>query len=482
MNALIQAIPKGFWSADWRHNFINALPMGVLAIANHCNRRGHRVRVANAAVHGDRQTALDAMLRTIRDASIDVVGMPLHWHLSGYDVLRTAEFLKEAVPGLRVVLGGLTASVYPEQLLACSPSVDAVIVGDGEEPFCQVLDSLQASHRDADLSRVPNLVWRDGDLIRRNPVEYVASADELSALDFSPQASLTSLADYANGLRLQDAVKGIRCDLLRQPLDRRFFFMNIGRGCSFNCVYCGGSRAAHECFTGRKEVTIRSRASVVADFARCHAAGFRRFHICFDPVFAEKEQYFAGLFSEVRRVTGGGSHLLFEAYGLPSRAFLEAAARAFSWVGILISPCFFDAALRRTCKGYQFTDEEMESAISEIRAVDHCEAFVYFAVTALEDWSDAALAERLATIRRLRSRTNVEVSVLPIFLEPGSPWVSFPGLCGERRLPFSFEDFLREWRQPLDHWNDRLTGVEGTDRIMLRFEQELAAGFGKPRD
>ncbi len=482
MNALIQAIPKGFWSADWRHNFVNALPMGVFAIANYCNARGHRVLVANAAVHGNRQAAVEVMLRTIREASIEVVGMPLHWHLAGDDVVRTAEFLRKEVPGLRVVLGGLTASVYPEQLLASTPSVDAIVVGDGEEPFRQLLDAVQRSPLDPDLSRVPNLAWRDGDVVRQNTISYVASADDLSSLDFSPQASLVSLAEYANGLRLQDAVNGIASDLRGQPLDRRFFFMNIGRGCSFNCVYCGGSRVSHERFARRSGVTLRSRAAVVADFARCHAAGFRRYHVCFDPAFPGKDEYFEGLFAEVRRVTGGGSHLLFEAYGLPSRRFLEAASAAFAWVGILISPCFFDVALRATCKGYQFSDEQMECAIREIRAVDRCEPFIYYAVTALEDWSDGALEERLAKVRGLRRRTGVEVSVLPIFIEPGSPWVAFPGVCGDRTMAFTFDDFLREWRQPLDGWNDRLTGISGTGRIMSRFEAELAAAPGTGRD
>jgi hypothetical protein len=232
---------------------------------------------------------------------------------------------------------------------------------------------------------------------------------------------------------------------------------------------------AHERYAGRRALAVRSRASVVADFARCHAAGFRRFHICFDPEFAGKEEYFEALFADVARAIGTGSHLLFEAYGLPSRRFVEAAARAFSWVGILISPCLFDPATRRACKGYAFSDGEMEDAIGRIAAVGHCDAFVYYAVTAAEDWSGTALDERVARIRRLRSRTGVEVSVLPIFLEPGSPWVAFHGECGGPAVTFGFDDFRREWRQPLDRWNDRLTGIAGTAGIMARFEHELGA-------
>ncbi len=125
------------------------------------------------------------------------------------------------------------------------------------------------------------------------------------------------------------------------------------------------------------------------------------------------------------------------------------------------------------CKGYSFSDNELEEKLGEIAAVENCHAFVYYAVTAMEDWSPARIDRLLGIVGRLRRKTAAEVSVLPIFAEPGSPWVSFPGLFGGCRFPFVFKDFLREWQKPLHPWNDLLTGVDGTAQIVGRFEEEV---------
>jgi hypothetical protein len=473
MRALILGLPKGFWSEDWSRNFVNALPMGVFAIANHCNDWGHDVRIVNAAVCGSRERAIETILRRLDETRAAVVGIPLHWHLAGYDVLRAAEFLKKARPALRIVLGGLTASVYPREILERFPAVDAVIAGDGEVPFCALLDALEGRTGEPDLSGVPNLHWRKHGAIRDNGLRYVASSEQLSALDFSPRAGVCPPGDYANGLVLHEAIQGLSPDPSLQPLDRRMFFMNIGRGCSYTCAYCGGSRTSHLRYTGRDEVTVRSVTSVVTDFERCHAAGFRRFHICFDPAFPNKQAYFEALFDGVRRTIGTGSDLVFESYGLPSRALAEAAAEAFSSVGLIVSPCFFEPAIRRVCKGYAFSDEEMEICLLELATIDRCQAFVYFAVTPREDWSDQLLAGRIERLVGLRRRTGASISVMPVFAEPGSPWVALPDGSPERRFSLSFDDFFELWRQPLDGWNDRLTGVTGIDRVMARFQEVL---------
>lgn len=447
--------------------------MGVFAIANHCNDRGHEVRIANAAVCGSRERAIETVLRQLDKARAAVVGIPLHWHLAGYDVLRTAEFLKEVRPRLRVVLGGLTASVYPREILERFPAVDGVIAGDGEVPFCTLLDALEGEAGETDLSGVPNLHWRHRGSIRDNGLRYVASAEQLSALDFSPREGVCPPGDYANGVVMHEAIQGQLPDPSLQPLEWRMFFMNIVRGCSYSCLYCGGSRTSHLRYTGRDVVTVRTVASVVADFERCHAAGFRRFHICFDPAFPNKEAYFEALFNGVRRSIGTGCHLVFESYGLPSRSLAEAATKAFSWVGLIVSPCFFEAATRRACKGYFFSDEEMETCLLELAAVDRCQPYVYFAVTPREDWSDQLLAARIDRLVGLRRRTGACISVMPVFAEPGSPWVASPDGSPERCFALGFDDFLELWRQPLDGWNDRLTGVQGIDRVMQQFQEAL---------
>lgn len=481
MNALILNIPKGFWIDDWKHNFINVLPMGVFAIANYCNQKGHRVFVANAGVFQNRNTSIEKILNRIKDTNTEVLGMPLHWHLSGHDVLKTAEFIKKTMPGIKIVLGGLTASVYPAEIMNVCSSIDGIIVGDGELPFCKYLDVLGEARHDPDLRNVPNLMWRMDGIVHDNGISHVAGNEQMSQLDFSPQGSIFSMAEYANGMRIHDAVRGITLDMLHQPTKEKLFFMSIGRGCSYNCVYCSGSKMSHRQYCGRDRVTVRSPASVLVDFQRCYAAGFRRFHIGFDPAFNNKEYYYQELFASLRRSLGNGLELIFEAYGLPSGAFLELAAKSFAWVGIILSPCFFTLEDRRLFKGYFFSNDELEEKLKEISSFQNCQGFVYYAVTSLENWSQESIDKRISNMRSVQDRYGCEMSVLPIYAEPGSPWVSFPGSFGKHVFQFSFHDFFTEWQRPFGKWNDRLTGIEGTERVMRRIQAGLKLDTIDPR-
>ncbi len=470
MNSLILNIPLGFWQDDWRHNFINVLPMGVFAIANFCNRRGHKVHVSNAAAFQSKNTAIDILLNRIDKTAARILGLPLHWHLAGHDVIMMAMFMKEYRPDLKIVLGGLTASVYATELMNVCPPIDAVVVGDGELPFCEYLNAHETCWNEPDLSHLPNLVWRREGVIQENPVSYVCSSEQLSELDFSPEATIFSLAEYSNRMRMVDAVEGASAAISNQPTESKWFFMNIGRGCSYDCVYCGGSKMSYRRYCGRESIAIRSLESVLADFQRCHATGFRRFHIAFDPMFPDKRDYFEELFDLIRGHFGKTLELLFEVYGLPSTTFLKSVAKTFAWAGMIISPSFFDVEIRKRFKGYKFSDEEMEEKIEEISSFRNCNAFIYYGVTSLEEWTDRTIDRRMRYLQSMEDRYGCETSLLPIYAEPGSPWVSFPQQFGIRGFSLDFNDFLGEWQKSCGTWNDRLTGVEAIRHVMNRIQ------------
>ena len=58
MRSMLLHVPKGFSSENWKHNYINIMPMGLFSIANFATRRGHSVRVMNSAVYNNMEAAL----------------------------------------------------------------------------------------------------------------------------------------------------------------------------------------------------------------------------------------------------------------------------------------------------------------------------------------------------------------------------------------------------------------------------------------
>jgi hypothetical protein len=487
MKAMLLHVPKGFSSDDWRYNYINIMPMGLFSIAHFANGRGHGVKVMNAAVHRNREIALKLVFDRIEEGGFEVVGLPVHWHLSGYDACWAAERIKAAFPACHVVLGGITATVLAEELLDACAAVDAVVRGDGELPFAAYLDELAKPPPAREFSSVPNLCWRLDGRPATNAKIYVAARDAYSSFDFSVEDVLFDLAEYAAGPSFFDVIKGIPFDFFKERLEDKVYFLNVGRGCSLSCIYCAGSRVSFARYFHRDQVMYRSVDAVLETVKAAARIGFRKLHVCFDAPCAGKDDYFVSLFTRIRDEVPHDMSMLFETYDLPSKPFLDAFSSSFKEAIAIISPCFFDSEKMRRFKGYCFSREEMERTLEEIGGYPNLKAFVYFAITPLEEWDDEEIVERVLYMRHLAQTYGCKVSAMPILAEPGSPWVSVPELFGVPAIPLSFQDFWEEWQKPLDHWSEKLCHLPGVNRIVARIEEltenaSLTSANLSPRD
>src|SRR3970040_1190752 len=134
-------------------------PLGFITMTSYLGRRGFNVRIVNLALRmmNDRTFDVPALLRRVRPRA---VGIDLHWLPHAHGALEIAKLAKAAHPDVPVILGGLSASYYHEELLA-RPEVDFVLRGDSTElPLHRLLCALDGG---GGLEDVPNLSWkRDG--------------------------------------------------------------------------------------------------------------------------------------------------------------------------------------------------------------------------------------------------------------------------------------------------------------------------------
>ncbi len=473
MKATIVHVPKGFSAEDWSHNFINFMPMGTYSVANYANARGHEVTILNTSVYGSTEAAFDRIFAEISRTGALVVGMPLHWHLAGADVLFVAGKIKERCPDVKIVLGGITASIFGEDLLRESSAIDAVVHGDGEEPFARYLSEIARGDA-ADLSVVPNLRYRRGSDIAYNGLSYVASQDEYSALDYGISKTVTDLTEYTNGPSMIDAVAGRSFDLRKEPIERKMFFVNLGRGCSYDCVYCAGCRESFAAHFARPKAMARPVDAVLRTMKDAYSLGFRRYHFCWDCAYPHRNDRLIELFRRAGRELGDDLAVLYEAYLPPDREFLQAASESFQQTSLILSPNFFSYETMRRYMGYAYTFEAMEACLREMAIFPNIVPLIFFGITPLEDWSPAGRVQKVNVMRRLKDRYGCRVSPMPIYAEPGSPWVSFPGVFNNHMFPFTFADFLAEWRKPLAPWNDRLTGMKDIAGIVREVDEQMA--------
>lgn len=123
-------------------------------------------------------------------------------------VYETCRVLREARPDLTIVLGGPEVAPQAESVLASHPAVDAVVRGEGEETFAELLRVLAAGKR---MHLCHGVTARDGDRI-------------VSAPDRPPISDLDSIpSPYLSGLLAPSETLS---------------YVETYRGCPHRCGYC----------------------------------------------------------------------------------------------------------------------------------------------------------------------------------------------------------------------------------------------------
>ncbi len=115
-------------------------PVGLTSIASYLERNSYNVEIVNVAYRMLRDPAYDVDAH-LRRMSAPIFGIDLHWlpHVQG--ALALAERVKALHPESRILMGGLSASYYHDELIRY-PFVDFVMRGDStEEPVRQLLQS-----------------------------------------------------------------------------------------------------------------------------------------------------------------------------------------------------------------------------------------------------------------------------------------------------------------------------------------------------
>ncbi|HWQ42049.1 MAG TPA: B12-binding domain-containing radical SAM protein [Desulfosporosinus sp.] len=143
----------------------------------------------------------------IYEAKADVVGFSCYiWNIT--ETIAVIRHLHPVVPEVRFVLGGPEVSFEVEEFIRQNPEVDALVVGEGERTFLQLLQTWQNS---GDLSQVLGIAFRT------NNGEVIVNPPQVNPLDLN-----TLPFPYAQN----------------EDFTGRLVYVETTRGCPFNCQYC----------------------------------------------------------------------------------------------------------------------------------------------------------------------------------------------------------------------------------------------------
>jgi len=384
-------------------------PLGFTTMAEYMERHGLRVRIVNLAVLMLNKPNFDveAYLRAMDPVAF---GIDLHWLPHCHGSIEVAKVVKKLHPKTPVIFGGLSATYFHEELITYD-AVDYVVRGDStEEPMTQLMWSLKRGGRVGD---IPNVTWKDasGGVVV-NPLSWVPTDMNAISLDYSfNMKSVIRYRDMMGALPFKDWLRYPVCASL------------TCRGCTHDCVTCGGSATAFRESFGRDKIAFRDPELLVRDIEHIQKYIPGPMFVLNDFLQAGRE-YTRDFVRGLKRIDMKNP-IGFEFFKPPAEEFYEFLNENLNDYSVEISVESHDDGVRAAFGKKHYTMEQVEDSI--VHALKNgCSRFDIYFMTGIPSQTAASVRETTEYVRRLYDRVGNDkrllcfTSPMAPFLDPGS--------------------------------------------------------------
>lgn len=232
-------------------------PLGLLYVAAYLEKNaGCRVEVIDAQAEG--LVYDDNFKKRIPRGDDLIVGITA-MTFTLPDVLRTVSLLreveKEAGTNIKIVLGGVHPTIYPQETLRL-PGIDYVVAGEGEVSFFELCGRLAGKEEPLGVKGV--LFKKNSAIVDNGPREFI---EDINSLPF-PARRLTDIKRYNSILSRGKKIVTT---------------MFTSRGCPFKCSFCDRPQLG-------KRFRARSPKNVVREMRECAGMGIQEIFI-YDDTF-----------------------------------------------------------------------------------------------------------------------------------------------------------------------------------------------------
>lgn len=449
-------------------------PIGFTSLSEYLERHGLKVRIINIAMKMLKDEKFDVE-RLIRKNKPVTFGIDLHWMAHVQGALALAEIIKRFHPNTPVILGGLSATYYHEEILRQYPFIDFVMRGDStEKPLLHLIQAIKAGN---DFKNIPNLTYRDGKKgIRVNPLTHVP--ENLDEITIDYRHIMKKVVRYADPTGYQPFI-----DWYTYPVTAVF----TCRGCLYSCKTCGGSAQTFRTMANRKKPAYRNPKLLAQDIFNISDHLHAPVMIIGD-IFQPGEEYGFAFLREMKQrpIT---NHIAFEFFVPPSRTRLERIAESISNFNIEISPESHDEEVRKAF-GRPYNNESLERMLKDAMDLGSKRIDLFF-MTGLPKQSYQSVLDTVEYCRillnRFRSYNKLFPFISPLapFLDPGSLVFETPEKYGYRLIYRTVEEHRQallapSWKYILNYeteWMNRDEIVYSTYEAGKRLNR-LKAEFG----
>ena len=203
----------------------NLPPLGLIRIATSLKDQGHDIAILDFVL-AIRQGTLSLgrgiyqdCARRIAEEHPDFVGFSAQ--CTTYPpVVHISRNLKALIPDVKIVVGGHNASFVDRWTLEAFPFIDAIVRGEGEIGFSELVSAYNGTNGPG---RTPGVTYRDsGGIVRNQDRPLIRDLDSLPLPDYGFLPDLSAYRDACG-------------------LSRSIAILEVGRGCPHRCIYCSES-------------------------------------------------------------------------------------------------------------------------------------------------------------------------------------------------------------------------------------------------
>lgn len=443
-------------------------PIGFTTMAEFLERNGYSTRIVNLAVRMLDEPDFDVE-KFVQRLDSAMFGIDLHWLPHAHGSIEVANLVKKLHPKTPVLFGGFSSSYFYDELIRY-PSVDYVIRGDSTEiPLLQLTQYVTGggethpsvgSTAAQQLEKIPNLVWKSADgQVHANPMTY------------SPENLDELLIDYTHVIRSvvrhRDlaSVKPFR-NWMKYPITAALSV----RGCTHNCLTCGGSACAFRNIHNRQKPAYRNPEMLAQDIRTIGDYSEGPIFILGDIRQPGKEytQRF------LNAISGYKKPVFIELFDAAPKQFFLDVAKALANVVVEASMESHDEKVRRAF-GRPYTNAAIEKSMDD--ALDAgCKRFdLYFMVGLKYQTYDSVMGTVAYSREMLRryagdgeTRVIPFISPLAPFVDPGSRAFEEPEKHGYKLHARTLEEHRQlllkpSWKYVLNYETEWMTRHEIAD-------------------
>ncbi|WP_251551707.1 TIGR04190 family B12-binding domain/radical SAM domain protein [Neobacillus muris] len=413
-------------------------PIGLTSIADYLEQYGLRVKIINIANRMLMSESFDVE-KKLRNIKTRAFGIDLHWLPHAHGSIELAKLVKELHPTTPIIFGGLSSTYYHKELIEYS-FIDFVMRGDSTEKLMLLLmNKLETGN--THYADIPNLTWKKGKEIGYNPITYVPSdLDDVDVPGY--RYTVRSVFKYRNFL-----------DPL--PYNGWLQYPNTAlltaRGCTQNCLICGGSRDAYDQNCNRNQLALRSPKKLIEDIQFISRFSRAPIFILHDLRQGGREyvrEFFSGL-----KELNLKNEIVFELFQYADEEFFKMMEDSCPKYSIEITLETYEEGLRRFNGKFNCTNQKVIETLNF--ALKHsCKKIDLFFMVGVPGQTYQSAVANIDFCEQIHLACNKDprifyfVAPLAPFLDPASPAFEHPEIYGYKKFCHTLEDHRQAICQP----------------------------------